>query len=72
MNKGINCLIITICLFFFSGCNNNNGLNKPITQELSAEELRVNLKNDKQFEGFYNWCREIGDWIVGDNMRSFF
>ena len=58
-----------ICLiFFFCGCN-HNGLNKPITQELTTEELKANLKHDKDFEGFYKWSRGMGDWIAADNMR---
>ena len=71
MNKYIKGYIVSVCLLLFYGCSfNNNGLDKSITQELSTEELKANLKNDEQFEGFYNWCRGIGDWIIEDNMRT--
>lgn len=69
MKKCTKAFFVAISLTIFCGCN-NNGLNKPITQELTADELKVNLKNDEEFEDLYQWGREVGDWIVADNMRK--
>lgn len=60
--------VAVFCLVSILGCT-NNGLNKPITEELSAEEIKENLKDKDDFEGFYNWSRELGNWIASDNMK---
>lgn len=58
-----------ICvLFAFASCT--NGLNKPITEELTAHELRVNIIKDSSFEDRYNYHRPIADWINADNLRK--
>ena len=62
-------LIVTAFFVSFLSCTSNHGLNKPITEELLAEELKVNLENKDNFESFYNWCRKLGDWIISDNMK---
>lgn len=64
-------LILSVAAFFLVSmlsCT-NNGLNKPITEELSAEEIKENLKEKDDFESFYNWCRELGNWVASDNMK---
>lgn len=58
-------VVFVICL---TSCT-NNGLNKPITEELSVNELKTNLQNDTRFEYFYNQCRREADWISADKMR---
>lgn len=64
----INTTLIVGCFLCFLGCS-NNGLNKSITVELSAEDIKPYLSKDKNFENFYCWCRSLGDWVVTDNMR---
>ena len=69
MNKTITCLLaLAVCLFSLTNCT-NNGMNKPITEELSAEELKANIESKTDFENHYKWCRSLAEWIGDDNMK---
>lgn len=69
MIKRITCLLVlALCIFSMTKCT-NNGMNKPITQELTAEELKANIKNNPDFENHYKWCRSLAEWIGDDNMK---
>ena len=48
----------------------NGGLNKPLTQELTAEELRHNLKKNPAFEYNYRTYRAVAKWILSDNLLN--
>lgn len=61
-------LVLLFCAFILTNCT-DNGMNKPITEELTAEELRANIKNNPDFENHYKWCRSIAEWIGDDNMK---
>jgi len=46
-----------------------NGLKKPITEELSATEIRAILKKYPHFEDTYKLYRGLALWISEDNLR---
>ncbi len=58
-------------LFLFSAvaCV-SNGLNKPITQELTPEEIRANLKKNPSFDYTYTNISDLRNWILEDNLRQ--
>ena len=60
-------LFILLSLLFVA-CG-NNGLDKPVTEELTASEIRTNLKKNPQFGDSYELYRALAKWIAIDNLR---
>ena len=60
--------IFLLSIVFVSACS-SNGLNKPITQELTPDELRVNLKDNPSFGYLYEDYSKLREWIIVDNLR---
>lgn len=59
--------LLFLGFFLLASCS-SNGLNKSITEPLSVEELKVNMKKDTTFTDFYSQIQEVRDWINGDDV----
>lgn len=59
--------LLFLGIFLLASCS-SNGLNKSITEPLSVEELKVNMKKDTTFTEFYSNIQEVRDWINGDDV----
>ena len=62
-------LLYIYCFALIVSCS-SNGLNKPITEDLTPEELRVNLEQQFEFESFYSDCRILGKWIAKSTINE--
>lgn len=47
----------------------SHGLNKPIIEPLSVDELRANMK-DTTFTDFYSHIQKMSAWILADDVRQ--
>lgn len=68
MNKRIKHFLLIAFVPIITGCA-NDGMEKPITKELSAKELKATIKQTSDEFMYYRLWRNIGDWISADNMR---
>jgi hypothetical protein len=59
---------IILSVLLITGCV--GGLNKPITEELSVGELRSIMRRDTTFIASYDFYRDIGDWLLTDNVQN--
>lgn len=48
----------------------NNGLEKPITEMLTVDELKANIKEHSEFADFYEGVKEIRDWVLMDELNQ--
>lgn len=48
----------------------DNGLNKPIIEPLSVDELKANMEDDSTFTEFYSHVQQLRQWIIQDDIRQ--
>ena len=65
--KKFSFLILSILLI--ASCS-SNGLKKSITEPLSVDELKANIKKDTTFTDFYSEIQKIREWIIGNDVRQ--
>lgn len=65
MKRAIYYILATI---FLAGCS--NGLNKPIVETLTVEELKANIKKDSLFTAFYAEVQEIREWLASSDVNK--
>lgn len=62
-----NLSFIVTLLLLITSCS--NGLNKPLMEPLSVDELKANMK-DTTFTSFYSEAQKIGTWIILSDIRQ--
>lgn len=55
-------------LLMLSSCS--NGLNKPIIEPLSVDELKINMKKDTSFTEFYSTIQELREFLLKSDMTQ--
>ena len=67
-NNHMKRIVYFVSVLLVAACA-DDGLNKQITEELTPEEIRVNLKDNPSFEYLYGNYTELREWIMADNLR---
>lgn len=61
-------VLLILCVVFFVSCS--NGLNKPIIETLTVEELKANIKKDTTFTDFYKDVQELRAWVLESDVNQ--
>lgn len=48
----------------------SNGMKKSITEPLSVDELKKNIKRDTSFTDFYSDVQELREWVIAQDVRQ--
>lgn len=60
--------LLILCVAFCMGCS--NGLNKPIIETLTVDELKINIENDTTFTYFYKDVQRLRSWILKSDLNQ--
>lgn len=61
-------IILILCVTFGMGCS--NGLNKPIIETLSVDELKANMEKDTAFTDFYKEVQRLRSWVLESDVNQ--
>ena len=61
-------IIFLLSIIFCFSCS--NGLNKPIIETLSVDELKANIKKDTTFTDFYKDVQTLRSWILKSDVNQ--
>lgn len=61
-------LLFTLMIVLLASCS--NGMNKPIIETLTVEELQSNIKNDTTFTEFYTTVQKIREWVLASDINQ--
>lgn len=61
-------VLLMLCVAFGMGCS--NGLNKPIIETLSVDELKANMESDTTFTDFYKDVQRLRSWVLGSDVNQ--
>lgn len=57
-----------LCVLLGFGCS--NGLNKPIIETLSVDELKANIAKDSAFTDFYKDVQKLRSWVLKSDVNQ--
>lgn len=60
--------LLILCVTLGMGCS--NGLNKPIIETLSVDELKANMDIDTTFTEFYKDVQKLRSWVLGSDVNQ--
>lgn len=60
---------ILLAAVFVCSCS-NNGLDKPITETMTVEEIRANIKEYAEFAEFYEEVQDMREWVMQNEITQ--
>ena len=61
-------LFLSLIIILLGSCS--NGMNKPIIETMTVEELQANIKNDTTFTEFYTTVQHFREWILASDINQ--